>query len=78
VGAAFYTPRIAHPFCCFREGVFINTIITFLVMALAMFFLVKSVNAMRRRQAEAPAAPLAATKEEQLLTKIHDLLKGRA
>ena len=57
-------------------GVFINTIITFLVVALAMFFLVKSVNAMKRKQAEAPAAP-APTKEEQLLTEIRDVLKER-
>ncbi len=58
-------------------GVFINTIITFLVVALAMFFLVKSVNAMKRKQVEAPAAPPAPTKEEQLLTEIRDLLKER-
>lgn len=59
-------------------GVFINTIITFLVVALAMFFLVKSVNAMKRKQAEAPAASPAPTKEEQLLTEIRDLLKERS
>ena len=58
-------------------GVFINTIITFLVVALAMFFVVKSVNAMKRKQAEAPAAPPAPTKEEQLLTEIRDVLKER-
>ena len=58
-------------------GIFINTIITFLVVALAMFFVVKSMNAMKRKQAEAPAAPPAPTKEEQLLTEIRDLLKER-
>src|SRR5512139_3660055 len=58
-------------------GIFINTIITFLVVALAMFFVVKSMNAMKRKQAEAPAAPPAPTKEEQLLAEIRDVLKER-
>jgi len=58
-------------------GVFINSIITFLVVGLAMFFVVKSLNAMKRKQAEAPAAPPAPTKEEQLLAEIRDLLKER-
>jgi len=58
-------------------GIFINTIITFLVVALAMFFVIKSMNAMKRKQAEAPAAPPAPSKEEQLLTEIRDLLKNR-
>lgn len=49
----------------------------FLVVALAMFFVVKSVNAMKRKPAEVPAAPPAPTKEEQLLTEIRDLLKER-
>ena len=56
-------------------GVFINTIITFLVVALAMFFVVKSVNAMKRKPAAAP--PPAPTKEEELLAEIRDLLKER-
>ena len=58
-------------------GVFINTIITFLVVALAMFFVVKAINRMKRKPVEAPAAPPAPTQEEQLLTEIRDLLKGR-
>ena len=58
-------------------GIFINTIITFLVVALVMFFVVKSMNTMKRKQAEAPAAPPAPTQEEQLLTEIRDLLKER-
>ncbi len=56
-------------------GVFINSIITFLVVAIAMFFVVKSVNAMKRKQTEPPPAP--PTKEEQLLTEIRDILKER-
>jgi large conductance mechanosensitive channel len=58
-------------------GVFINTIITFLVVALAMFFIVKAANQLKRKPAEVPAAPPEPTKEEQLLAEIRDLLKVR-
>jgi large conductance mechanosensitive channel len=58
-------------------GIFLNTIITFLIVALAMFFVVKAANRMKRKQVEAPAAPPAPSKEEQLLTEIRDLLKER-
>ncbi len=55
-------------------GIFINTIITFLAVAVAMFFLVKMANRLKRQAVEAPNPP-APTKEEQLLTEIRDLLK---
>jgi len=38
-------------------GVFINTILTFLIVAFAVFLLVRAVNRMRRREEVAPAAP---------------------
>ena len=60
-------------------GVFINLIINFLIVALAMFMLIKAMNASKRKKKEeAPAPPPPApTKEEQLLTEIRDLLKDR-
>ena len=62
-------------------GTFINTIITFLIVAFAVFMVVKSYNGMKERvakkEAEAPAAPPAPTKEEILLTEIRDLLSKR-
>lgn len=60
-------------------GIFINTIITFLIVAWAVFMVVKVYNKMMekaKKQEEAvPAAPPAPTKEEVLLTEIRDLLK---
>jgi large conductance mechanosensitive channel len=60
-------------------GSFINTIITFLIVAFAIFMVVKAYNKMKDRMAkkevEAPAAPPEPTKEEVLLTQIRDLLK---
>jgi large conductance mechanosensitive channel len=60
-------------------GAFINTIITFLVVAWAIFMVVKAYNNMKekfeKKEAEAPAAPPEPSKEEVLLTEIRDLLK---
>ncbi len=60
-------------------GAFINTIITFIIVAFAIFMVVKAYNNMKDRMAkkeeEAPAAPPAPSKEEVLLGEIRDLLK---
>jgi len=56
-------------------GNFINTIITFLIVAFAVFLLVKGYNNLRKKEEAKPAAPRAPTKEETLLTEIRDLLK---
>lgn len=60
-------------------GSFINTIITFIIVAFAIFMVVKGYNNMKERmekkEAEAPAAPPAPSKEEVLLGEIRDLLK---
>jgi large conductance mechanosensitive channel len=55
-------------------GAFINTCIQFLIVAFAVFMLVKLVNMLRRQEAEAPAEPAAPTPSEALLTEIRDLL----
>jgi large conductance mechanosensitive channel len=60
-------------------GTFLNTIITFIIVAFAIFMVVKGYNAMKekmeKKEEEAPAAPPKPTKEEELLTEIRDLLK---
>lgn len=55
-------------------GSFINVLIEFLIIALAVFLLVKAVNSMKKQAAEAPVEPAV---EEVLLTEIRDLLKAR-
>jgi large conductance mechanosensitive channel len=55
-------------------GVFINVVINFLIVAWAIFLLVKGMNRLRRKEAEAPAVPPPPSKEEVLLTEIRDLL----
>ena len=59
-------------------GVFINAVITFLIVAFVVFMVVKAVNSLRREEAAAPAADPAPTPSETLLTEIRDLLKTRA
>ncbi len=57
-----------------RYGAFIQTCIDFLILAMCIFLMVKAINALHRKHAEAPAAP---SKEETLLTEIRDLLKNK-
>lgn len=53
-------------------GVFINTLIQFLIIAFAIFLVVKAINRISRKEEAAPAAPPA---DVVLLTEIRDLLK---
>ncbi|MEO8748058.1 MAG: large-conductance mechanosensitive channel protein MscL [Rhodanobacter sp.] len=55
-------------------GAFINTIITFVIIALAIFLLIKVMNRMHKKEEAAPAAPPA---DVALLTEIRDLLKSK-
>ncbi|AYL95910.1 large-conductance mechanosensitive channel protein MscL [Mucilaginibacter celer] len=59
-------------------GNFINTVIEFLIIAFCIFIIVKGINALKKKEAEAPAAPPAPSKEEVLLTEIRDLLAKKA
>jgi large conductance mechanosensitive channel len=59
-----------------KYGVFINTIIDFVIVALAIFFLVRAVNSLRKKKEEAPPAPPAPPRQEVLLEEIRDLLKA--
>ena len=54
-------------------GVLINNIISFILVAIAVFFVIKWINNMRKEE-EAPEAPPEPSNEEKLLTEIRDLL----
>ncbi len=58
-------------------GVFINTVINFLIVAWAIFLMIKGLNRLRRKAEAAPAEPAAPSNEEVLLAEIRDLLKSR-
>jgi large conductance mechanosensitive channel len=58
-------------------GKFINATISFLIVAWVLFFIVKGMNSLRRKEAETPAAPAAPAPQEKLLMEIRDLLAKR-
>ena len=58
-------------------GVFINTVLDFLIIAFAIFMVVKAMNSAKKKEVEAPKAPPAPSKEEVLLTEIRDALRSR-
>ncbi|WP_406826234.1 large conductance mechanosensitive channel protein MscL [Pedobacter sp. KACC 23697] len=63
----------------FAYGNFITVAINFLLLALIVFIMVKTINKMKKKEeAVAVAAPPVPTKEEVLLTEIRDLLKAKA
>lgn len=55
-------------------GIFIDTIINFLIVAFAIFMVIKGMNSMKKKEEEKPAEPPKPSAEEALLTEIRDLL----
>ena len=58
-------------------GKFIQTAFDFLIIAIAIFLLVKGINTLKRKEEEKPAAPAAPPADIVLLTEIRDLLKQK-
>jgi large conductance mechanosensitive channel len=57
-------------------GLFINTIIDFVIIAFSIFMVIRVMNKMKKKQEEAPK-PVEPNKQEVLLTEIRDLLKKK-
>lgn len=58
-------------------GVFFNTVISFIIVAFAIFLLIKQINRLKEKEEEAPKEPPAPPREEVLLEEIRDLLKSQ-
>lgn len=56
-------------------GNFLQVCFDFLIVAFAVFMVIKAINSAKKKQEAQPATPPAPTKEEILLTEIRDLLK---
>lgn len=65
------------PAVVLKYGVFINTVIDFLIIAFAIFMVVKAINSMKKKEGETPAAPPAPTKSEILLEEIRNELRKK-
>ena len=71
-GAAVVTPAVS-----INVGLFLNAIVDFILVAFAIFMVIKAMNALRRKQAQEPAAPAAPPQDIVLLTEIRDALRSR-
>jgi large conductance mechanosensitive channel len=69
------TGKILKEAVLLKVGSFIQTLVDFTIIAFSIFMIVKGVSRMNRKKAEAPAAPPAPTKDQELLTEIRDLLR---
>ncbi len=74
-GDTVVAPAVAE--VALRYGVFINTVLDFLIVAFSIFMVIKAFNKMKKKQEEAPAPEPAPSAEETLLTEIRDLLKEK-
>jgi len=62
------------PGTAIKYGNFLSQCISFLIVAVALFVIIKGLNALKKEEEAAPSAPPAPSKEEVLLTEIRDLL----
>ena len=75
-GDAVVTPAVAE--VAIKYGVFVNTILDFIIVAFSIFMVIKAFNSMKKKEAAAPPpAPPAPSKEEVLLSEIRDILKDK-
>ena len=58
-------------------GTFINTVLDFLIIAFAIFMVIRGMNNMKKKEEEKAAEPAKPTEDVQLLTDIRDALKNR-
>jgi large conductance mechanosensitive channel len=58
-----------------KYGMFLNTIIDFVIIAFAIFMVIKAMNSFKKKEEAKPAPPPAPSAEEKLLSEIRDLLK---
>ena len=63
------------PAVTWNYGSFIQALIDFLIIAAAIFMLIKAINVTKKKEAAVPPSPPAPSKEETLLSEIRDLLK---
>jgi len=58
-------------------GMFIQNVIDFMIIAMAIFIMIKALNSAKKKEVAAPAPPAAPTAQESLLAEIRDLLKEK-
>lgn len=66
---------VIKPEAAISYGLFIQSVIDFLIIALCIFAMIKAINKAKKKKEEAPAAPAAPAPDVVLLEEIRDLLK---
>lgn len=69
--------QLVIPGTAIKYGNFISNVISFVIIAFALFLLIKGINQLKKKEEEKPTAPPAPSKEEVLLAEIRDLLKEK-
>lgn len=69
--------QLVIPGTAIKYGNFISNVISFIIIAFALFLIIKGINQLQKKKAAEPVAPPAPTKEEILLTEIRDLLREK-
>ncbi len=67
--------QLVIPGTAIKYGNFISQIISFIIVAFALFMIVKGINAAKKKEEEGPKAPPEPSNEEKLLMEIRDALK---
>ncbi len=67
--------EVVTPAVTINYGNFLQVTFDFIIIAFAVFMMIKGLNSLNRKKEEAPAAPAAPPADIQLLTEIRDLLK---
>ena len=65
------------PAVAINYGLFLQTLIDFIIISTVIFFAIKGINTLRKNKENEAVEPAAPSKEEQLLTEIRDLLKEK-
>lgn len=65
------------PAVLLKYGAFIQTVVDFVIIAFAIFIMIKWINSLKKKEEQAPAAPPKPSNEEVLLGEIRDLLKKK-
>jgi large conductance mechanosensitive channel len=63
------------PAVTINYGMFIQNVIDFVIIAFAIFMMIKAISATKKKDEPLPESPTLPSKEEELLTEIRDLLK---
>jgi len=70
--------QLVIPGTAIKYGSFLSQVLSFFIIAVALFLIIKGINSMKKKEEVAPSVPVPPTKEEVLLTEIRDLLARKA